>query len=870
MVRGLTSSWGIMIRFFVFFALISAILAQTIDKNVFKNCSRIDFCTRLRNTDVDEKLKYSADIKSYNSTKANIIVIPLKNGNGNKLNLVLSLLKGNKIRAKVQEHQSKRFELGDIVIIEKLKALPFKTSHIGDKVISFYPEDESYPYEVQVLAGPPFTVQFIYNKQVVVILDADKLVMENSDASEAFTFKVDFPGSTRLYGLLDHAYKMSLGKTNNGSDNSMDPFRLRNSDSWAYEANSPMALYGARPVIFGHSKEKTSAIFLHNAAEQWIDVNSEDTEQPSAYFMVERAAFDLFVLLGPTPKDIVRQFTTLTGRAHLPQIWALGYHQCRFSYKSQDDVKEVVALLDKNNFPWDAIYLDGDHTDGYRWFHWNSTTYTDPVEMLNNISATGRVAVSISDPHIKVEDSYDVYIGAKEKYFTKWKNGSNYEANCWPDLSSWIDFMIPKASDYYASWYSYKKFNGSTPALAGIWNDMNEPAVFDDNTEKTMPFDVLHAGKIPHGDIHNIYGLTQTRATHKGLMDRDEGKKRPFILTRSHFAGSQRYAAMWTGDNSASWEHFANSYSECMTANLMGMVFCGADIGGFIKDPSMELLQRWYQGAVWLPFFRGHSSRESKRREPYLLPKEVQTVLRNTLRLRYRHVPVFYTLFYEHTRTGDPIIRPLYYQYPEIEDMDTQVLVGTDIMGVAVTQPNVSSVEVYFPDKNSHWYRIDDDSAAISVGGIKKKVDVNITTSPVFYRAGSIIFRKDIPRKSAVAAIDDPFAVYVNLDQNNEASGRLYVDDYYSFNYTDKNNYLYVSFTYDNDLHALRMSTIDGDNTGLNALIEQIVINRLKVSDEGIFTSHQVIFDKTYDGIPLSGINIGPSLNENEELIIKL
>ncbi|XP_056636238.1 neutral alpha-glucosidase AB-like [Diorhabda sublineata] len=846
----------------------SLLLVSAIDHTVFKSCSETPFCTRLRNEVLDVKKQYFAQITQVTSEE-NVLTVPLENKNGEKLNLLVYLL-GNKSRVKIQELENKRFELGDIVIIEDLKTIKF-TQKVNDDELSIISKDDS-KYKVVVTKGPPFTVNFYYQDKLQVILNGDRLLMENTEESQAFTFKVEFPESEKLYGLHDHAWTMSLGDTNDGSTTSMDPFRLRNSDSWGYEANSPMALYGSRPVIYGHSTSQTSGIFLHNAAEQWIDAASTD-ENPSAYFIVHSAAFDLFVLHGPSPKDIVRQFTGLTGKAHLPQIWALGYHQCRFSYKSQDDVKTVAALLDANNFPWDAIWLDGDHTDDYRWFHWNSTTYTDPVELQQNISATGRVCVSISDPHIKVEDTYDVYAGAKRKYFVKWANGSDYVADCWPGASSWIDYMDPEASDYYGKWYAYDKFNGSTPTLAGIWNDMNEPAVFDDTIEKSMPYELVHYGNATHGNIHNIYGFLQTRSTHKGLLDRDNKEKRPFILTRSHFAGSQRYAAMWTGDNTATWEHFANSYSQCMNANMMGMVFCGADIGGFIGDPSDELLQRWYQGAVWLTFFRGHSSRESKRREPYLFSEEVQEVLRKTLYVRYQHIPSFYTLFYEHTRNGDPIIRPLYYEYTSANDLDTQVLVGTDIMGVAVTEAHVKTVDVYIPgNETTYWYRVDDGSWDVYEGGKTEKTKVDINTSPYYYKAGSIIFRKDVPRKSAVAAIHDPMSVYVNLDQDNKAYARLYVDDYYSFNYENNKDYFYVQVEYDANLDYLRIARIDGEDTGMDVTISNIVVHKIKNEDKDKLRSQKKVYSKTSDGISLKNLDIAKELraSKSQEIIIKL
>lgn len=194
-------------------------------------------------------------------------------------------------------------------------------------------------------------------------------------------------------------------------------------------------------------------------------------------------------------------------------------------------------------------------------------------------------------------------------------------------------------------------------------------------------------------------------STHDGLIRRDNGEKRPFVLTRSHFAGTQRYAAFWTGDNTADWPYLHAAYQECLTSNILGIVFCGADIGGFFNNPSYELLERWYQAGAWVPFFREHADKSTERREPYLFPEDSQAIVRDAIETRYKHLPVWYTLFYEHTRYGDPIIRPLFYHYPEdtnVYAIDNQLLVGRDILAVALVQPGLQSLDVYFPG-NDVW-----------------------------------------------------------------------------------------------------------------------------------------------------------------------
>ncbi|KAF2905456.1 hypothetical protein ILUMI_00712, partial [Ignelater luminosus] len=369
---------------------------------------------------------------------------------------------------------------------------------------------------------------------------------------------------------------------------------------------------------------------------------------------------------------------------------------------------------------------------------------------------------------------------------------------CWPGLSTYLDFLNPATQEFYSGLYTFDKFNGSTENTY-IWNDMNEPAVFDDNKEKTFPKEVLHYGNVKHRDVHNIYGFLQTKGTYQGLINRSKNNKRPFILSRSHFAGSQRYTAIWTGDNTADWDHLAASLPMCLSEALAGISFCGADVGGFFKEPSEELIQRWYQVGAWLPFYREHSTFASKRREPYVFPKHVQTRIRAALRQRYIHLPLWYTLFWEHSQTGDPVISPLFYHYPDdpnILDLDTQLLVGSNVMVAPVMKSDISLIDVYFPGgKDEKWY--DANTYNIYRGNGYLPINVTLDSVPVYYRGGSVISRKDTPRPSSVDTYDDDYTLYVFPNSENCAEGFLYVDDMETFSY-QQGEYAYIHLKFDN------------------------------------------------------------------------
>ncbi|GJQ88218.1 hypothetical protein Trydic_g13210 [Trypoxylus dichotomus] len=413
--------------------------------------------------------------------------------------------------------------------------------------------------------------------------------------------------------------------------------------------------------------------------------------------------------------------------------------------------------------------------------------------------------VAISDPHIKVEEGYFVYDQALEQgYFVRNPDGSVFEGVCWPGLSSYVDYFNPEAQEWYGELYSFKNFPDSTSNLY-IWNDMNEPSVFQID-EQTMPGNLSHNGGLQHREIHNMYGFKQTQATYAGLHKRDPSR-RPFILSRSHFAGSQRYTAIWTGDNVASWEHLRISVPMILTESLAGMVFCGADVGGFIGNVEDELHQRWYQAGAWYPFFRGHSDKGTERREPYLYPDEIQDRIRRAMQVRYAHIPYWYTLFFEHELNGDPIVRPLAYHYSEesvVLNITEQWLVGSNIMATPVLHKGASSVTTYFPGaENDYWFDVLNE--LVYFGGQTYEIPVDMDSQLYYYRSGSIIITIQDEVRSTEEQRDKTYVLYVFLDENLEATGNFYIDDLESFDYRNR-VYNYYKFSYNEDVGLIAES----------------------------------------------------------------
>jgi alpha 1,3-glucosidase len=833
------------------FFLLSAVLAYAADDVLYKSCSQVKLCKQ--NRELEKRNRFNVNPEAVAVFAKGLASFRVQNVEEREdFFLNVTALEGNIFRLQVEERESVRYHIQHVLDGDPT---PIKF----DKVQFTLQDANIIVGNNRVIVNySPLSVEFYENEVLQFVVEGDRLTLENEDLRHPFTFGVTFPQASHLYGLHEHSDHLALRTT---EPNGADPYRVRTIDYVNYELYSTMAMYGAIPALYGHGSNSTSGLFLHNAAEIWVEITNEAVGGPGAYFMVDSGAFDLFVLLGPSITDVVRQYTSLTGVAHLPPIWSLGYHQCRWGYANQQDVQTVIAAMDINDFPIDVIWLDIQHTQDMKFFTWNTQNFSDPFAMLQNLSSTNRYLVVLSDCHFKMEEGYFVFDESlANDYFIKNLDGTVYVDEGWPGPSSWMDYLNPDARDYYSSLYLYENWNGTTPTLGGVWNDMNEASVFNNDTEKTFPYDLVHYGGVSNRDIHNMYNLLQVMATHKGLEDRDNGTRRPFILTRAHFAGTQRYAAFWTGDNTAEFGYIPISYSMCLNANLLGFVFCGADVGGFFDEPTEELLQRFVQSGAWLPFFREHSNIGSERREPYLFPEEVQNTLREAMKTRYAHLPVWYTLFYEHVRNGDPVIRPLFYHYPsdpDVFEIDDQLLLGSDILVKAVGEAGVESVQVYFPGgEELLWFSAQLDGTFYPGTGLTD-VPVTIDRIPVFYRRGSIIVTKQTSRPSTTDMKDDYYTLFAFLKNDSTATGTVYIDDNLSFEYRDSMRYNYVSLvSYGNII--VYSSIDDSDSEGFDLKIEEVITVTPETSHDGSLTGRclKTSYKYTADGIPLNQIKL--------------
>lgn len=833
-----------------------------VDRNNFKTCDQSGFCKRLRGLK-PEKSQYSLNVDTVivhgNVLSAEVVTVDIESEKKTVLwhyALKLSALADGTFRVEIDEadplYPRYRTQLAldgepkadGLKLVSNEQGKLTLINNQGHKVVI---TSEPLKFEFLDLAGD---VAVVLNENSQLLVEPlrvrrekvaedeenpNALDVEDETAwsenfkshhdskprgNEAVSLDVSFPDADHIYGIPEHTDKFALRTTSSG-----EPYRLYNLDVFEYELDSRMAIYGAVPVVYSHGTKRSAAVFWHNSAETWVDVvNYADATVVSslvnlvtgghkrkvdARFMSESGIVDVFVMMGPSPSDVFRQYATLTGPAPIPPKFSLAYHQSRWNYVDEADVRGVDDNFDAHDIPADVIWLDIEYTDRKKYFTWDVEKFPHPADMVANLTAKGRKLVVIIDPHIKREAGYFLHEDATDNgYYVKDKDGKDYEGWCWPGSSSYLDFFNPVVSKYYAERYQFTNFPGTSKDVH-IWNDMNEPSVFN-GPEITMPKDCRHykppqdgqdglASFWEHRHVHNEYGLWNIRATHAGVLARAAQRWRPFILTRSTFAGTQRYAAVWTGDNAAEWGFLAVSVPMCLSLAASGVSFCGSDVGGFFKYPEAELMTRWYQAGAFQAFFRAHSHIETKRREPWLYEPATTALLRDAARRRYALIDFWYTLFYEHSIDKLPVMRPLFQQYPKEEEtftIDDHYLLGDKLLVRPVVEPGVASVKLYLPGAHAHelWYDVDTYQAHVAAGWTNQPV--TISKIPVYQRGGSIIPRKERVRRSSALMADDPYTLIVALDHNKTAHGSLYIDDGESYEYRN-NKYIYAKIAFE-------------------------------------------------------------------------
>lgn len=526
-----------------------------------------------------------------------------------------------------------------------------------------------------------------------------------------------------------------------------------NTDTFSYAVGTD-PVYQSIPFFYALHDGKAYGLFFNNTFRTWFDMGKSS---PGRYsFGANGGELDYYVFTGGeerSPKKVLEDYSRLTGRTPLPPIWALGNQQSRWSYFPEKRVREIAEGFRKHRIPADVLYLDVDYMDGYRVFTWDKNRFPDPAKMISDLKADGFRTVLIIDPGIKTDDKYEAYAdGKRQGVFVKNPDGTELVRNVWPEASAFPDFTDPKAREWFGGQYRRHLDEG----IAGFWVDMNEPGVFVPektkqpeivhHPEKTFPYDTPHAGdgfKDTHLRYHNVYGMQMARATFEGVS-KLAPEKRPFVLTRAGFAGVQRYSAVWTGDNYASWDHLALTIPMLANMSVSGVPFVGADAAGFNDMPSGELFARWMQAAALTPFFRAHSVGWVGNKEPWEFGDEFTKINRSTIELRYKFLPYLYTLFREHERTGAPVMRPLWYEFPNDKQsyvINDEFMIGSDVLVAPVVKEGMRTRGIYLP-VGADW--IDWWTGTRIESGKIHYLQTPLDRLPIFVRVGAVIPTQDV------------------------------------------------------------------------------------------------------------------------------
>lgn len=594
-------------------------------------------------------------------------------------------------------------------------------------------------------------------------------------------------------------------------------------------------MYQAIPFFIALRPQLAYGIFFNTTFWSQFDLGAE---KPGVWRMETRGSeLDYYIIYGPTPAEILQTYTQLTGRMPLPPRWSLGYHQCRWSYESADIVRQLAEEFRQRRIPCDVIHLDIDYMRGYRVFTWSPQRFPDPVRLVGDLAQAGFKTVTIIDPGVKYEPEADYPVfdqGLEQDYFVRKPDGQVFHGYVWPDKSVFPDFLRPEVQQ----WWGNCQKSLTDVGVAGIWNDMNEPTVDDrpfgdEGTKIWFPLDAPQGPPeegANHAETHNLYGLMMAQSSYQGL-ERLRPNQRSFVLTRSGYAGVQRWSSVWMGDNQSLWEHLEISLPMLCNMGLSGVAFVGCDIGGFAGNATAELFARWMQVGLLYPLMRGHSAMKTAQHEPWVFGDRVERICREYIELRYRLLPYLYTLFWEAANTGTPILRPLLYHYPNDPKTYTlydQVLLGPCLMAAPVYRPGVEHRIVYLPEGT--WYdwwtgdRYEGESHIVAHAPLERM--------PLYVRAGAIIPMAPVMQYTNERPLDE---LRLRI-WSGDSQWTFYEDDGDSFDYKRGH---YATTTYrvytDQQQTVIEIGTRSGEWAPINrqVTVELVGVGEQQFEDDG-------------------------------------
>ncbi len=550
-----------------------------------------------------------------------------------------------------------------------------------------------------------------------------------------------------------------------------------------YHAGQPTPIYSSIPFYIAVNAGRAYGVFYDDSYKSEFDFGAR--LRNNVGFTADGGELRFYVFPGPEVPAVLAEYTRLTGRTPLPPEWALGFQQSRWGYVPDSELYRITHDFRSYGIPCDVLYLDIDYMDGYRLFTWSPQRFPDPARMLADLRREGMKVTTIVDVGIKVDSGYDAYrqLLASGNYVT-WPDGSPYVGDVWPGKTIFPDFSLQATR----TWWGDMDNRLWSAGIAGIWDDMNEPANFFGGTLPDVA--LFDHGRGSHLEYHNLYGLLEARATYEGWR-RHRPDERPFIVTRAGFSGLQRYTSIWTGDNSADWEHLDLAVKMVLGLEISGVPFAGADIGGFAGAPDGELFNRFLEASTFFPFYRTHNEFSAPAREPWAFGPVYTNANREMIRLRYRLLPQLYTAFYEHGRDGRPVTRPLVWEFQadsNVYRINDEFTFGDHLLVAPVTLQGQDTRPVYLPA--GRWYRYPFDSvydggrtftvSAPRVDPWARDDSVFVRGIPLFVQAGAVIPMQAVEQYVGERHLD---TLELHVWDGGSAASELYEDAGQGFAY---------------------------------------------------------------------------------------
>jgi alpha-glucosidase len=591
--------------------------------------------------------------------------------------------------------------------------------------------------EMQVIIQKDGGVQFLDSAGTLLCEQVPPYYQGTAD-NAAWSGRARLRSEEHLYGLGEQSGPLDLRGASR---------RLWNTDPAGSYGPGDEPIYMPMPVYLGLHEQGNYLVFYENyhpgqfvsdpRAEQLHNRPHLQTEAEAECRLSFAGGMLRYYFIPGPPQRCLERFTELTGRAPLPPLWSLGYHQSRWGYKTAEEIRQVASGFREHNLPLSAIHLDIDYMHGYRVFSVDDQRFPNLRELTAELGAQGIHLVAILDPGVKRDPEYPLYQdGLAKGFFCTLPDGKPIVGVVWPGESVFPDFTSPAARQWWSEQYPSLLDLG----IAGFWHDMNEPTSFTLHTRPYLPLAVRHDLDGQGGDHrqgHNLYALQMNRAGQQALL-RYRPDRRPWIISRSGWVSQQRYAWNWSGDTETSWDSLWMTIATVLGTGLCGQPYNGPDIGGFSGDPSAELYLRWLQLGTFLPFFRTHSVQGAARREPWVFGEPYTSIIRQFLQLRYRLLPYLYTLAWQANQSGAPLVRPLFWdapQDPRLWAIDDAFLLGENLLVAPILEEGSKRRKVMLPP--GRWLSFWDDHGFQGPG--MADVHCGLATIPLLVRAGSVL-----------------------------------------------------------------------------------------------------------------------------------